>query len=375
MLKPVMRKPLGVGVLALVCFAPAAAAQAPATSPRGLPALPTGNAASRPSPYEDPAEEGAAPGAAVDSPQATARQLYEHILRGVVALETNGVPVAIGTVLSGDGRVLTALSGLGGADGADVRYADGTVVHAKVGRSDRASDLALLIPQSLKRTEGLVASAVNPLGLDLRAVLPAHGVHLGPAMAAVKGQVDAHARDGAALSQMFDVDLKGPSIAGAPLLDSTGGVVAVLVRACKGPSAEAAPAPEDTSGVWSHAVASPQPARQACRPVILGAPVSTIRSFLSQAPSAPWLGIRGEPELSGGVHGVRVVAVAPASPAEKASLKPTSDLIVAVDGHPLDTPEKLAEIIAKHSPGDTVKLLVLSSDQFRDVSVALRSAP
>jgi serine protease Do len=107
----------------------------------------------------------------------------------------------------------------------------------------------------------------------------------------------------------------------------------------------------------------------------LGAPVSTIRSFLSQAPSAPWLGIRGEPELSGGVHGVRVVAVAPASPAEKASLKPTSDLIVAVDGHPLDTPEKLAEIIAKHSPGDTVKLLVLNNDQFRDVSVALRSAP
>ena len=67
----------------------------------------------------------------------TPQQLYEHVLRGVVALERNGVPMAIGTVLSGDGRVLTALSGLAGADGADVRYADGTVVHAKVGRSDR----------------------------------------------------------------------------------------------------------------------------------------------------------------------------------------------------------------------------------------------
>ncbi len=359
MLYPVKRLWLGLGVLSLVCFGRGAAAQAPAPGP-----------ADTPSPTRP-----------------TAQQLYEHVLRSVVALERNGAPMAIGTVLSGDGRVLTALSGLAGGDGADVRYADGTVVHAKVGRSDRASDLALLVPQSLKWTEGLSASDLDPAGLELRAMLPAQGVRLGPALADLKGQVDAHTRDGAALSRMLEVDLKGPSVAGAPLLDSAGGVVGVLVRACKGAAPPIEPA--DASGSWYSKPADADPldktparpstasVRAACRPVVLGAPVSTIRSFLSQAPTtpAPWLGIRGEPELSGSVHGVRVLAVAPSSPAEKAALKPASDLIVAVDGHPLDTPEKLAEIIAKHVPGDTVKLLVLSREQFRDVSVSLRSAP
>jgi serine protease Do len=310
----------------------------------------------------------------------TPQQLYEHVMRGVVALERNGVPMAIGTVLSGDGRVLTALSGLGGADGADVRYADGTMVHAKVGRSDRTSDLALLVPASLKWTEGLSASETDPAGQELRVMLPAHGTHLGPAVAAVKGQVDAHAREGAALLRMLDVDIKGAPVAGAPLLDSTGGVVGVLVRACKG-APPAQPGPDETSGTW---YPTPAPvsaaARAACKSVVLGAPVSSIRTFLTHstgAPTtpAPWLGIRGEPEHVGGVTGVRVVAVAPSSPAEKASLKPTTDLIVAVDGHPIDTPEKLAELIGKHLPGDTVKLLVFAGEQFREVAVALKAAP
>jgi serine protease Do len=340
-----------------------------------------------PVPYAAAAQAAAPIGAAGQAadPARTPQQLYEHVLRGVVALERNGVPMAIGTVLSGDGRVLTALSGLAGADGADVRYADGTVVHAKVGRSDRASDLALLVPASLKWTEGLSASDADPAGQDLRAILPAHGTHLGPAVAAVKGQVDAHARDGAALLRMLDVDVKGLPVAGAPLLDSTGGVVGVLVRACKG-AAAAAPAPDAPPGTWYPTAPTGAPvspaAQAACKSVVLGAPVTAIRSFLTHAvaasaaqAAAPWLGIRGEPEHAGNVTGVRVVAVAPSSPAEKAALKPATDVIVAVDGHPIDTPEKLAELIARHAPGDTVKLLVFAAEQFREVAVALKAAP
>jgi serine protease Do len=419
MLHLVKRSLISAGIVGLVGIAPAAMAQAPSTSPwlpplplaltsgaGGSAAIPTGpSSAPAPSapgvaspqaadgagsgPYEEVSD---APGAAAaggavaepgsaDAPPMTPQQLYEHVLRGVVALERNGIPMAIGTVLSGDGRVLTALSGLGGADGADVRYADGTLVHAKVGRSDRTSDLALLIPASLKWTEGLSASDADPAGQELRAILPAHGTHLGPAVVAVKGQVDAHAREGAALLKMLDVDVKGQPVAGAPLLDSSGGVVGVLVRACKG-APPAQTGPDDSSGTW---YPTPAPvaaaARAACKSVVLGAPVTAIRSFLTHAVAAapatpaPWLGIRGEPEHAGNVTGVRVVAVAPSSPAEKASLKPTTDLIVAVDGRPIDTPEKLAELIGKHAPGDTVKLLVFAGEQFRDVAVALKAAP
>ena len=426
MLHLVKRSLIGAGIagiLGTVATASMAMAQAPATSP-WLPPLPVGAAsvtagaegvtapqgsghagsglAEASGPYEevsDPpggAPTGSPPGAAQPGapigaagqtdPAQTPQQLYEHVLRGVVALERNGVPMAIGTVLSGDGRVLTALSGLGGGDGADVRYADGTLVHAKVGRSDRTADLALLVPASLKWTEGLSASDADPAGQDLRVMLPAHGTHLGPAVAAVKGQVDAHARDGAALLKMLDVDVKGMPVAGAPLLDSTGGVVGVLVRACKG-AAPASSGPDEATGTWYPTPATPAPAaRAACKAVVLGAPVTAIRSFLTHAGSAPaspataapWLGIRGEPERAGGasnVSGVRVTAVAPSSPAEKAALKPTTDLIVAVDGHPIDTPEKLAELIGRHAPGDTVKLLVFAGEQFREVAVALRAAP
>jgi serine protease Do len=418
MLHLVKRSLIGPGIVGFVGFASTALAQAPSTSP-WLPPLPHGAdpvmgvASAQPvpgvadfqplgvtapqpasvatgaaraagpadasGPYEDVPT---GPVAQVGEPQLTPQQLYEHVLRGVVGLERNGVPMAIGTVLSGDGRVLTALSGLAGGDGADVRYSDGTLVHAKVGRSDRASDLALLVPASLKWTEGLSASDADPAGQELRAMLPAHGTHLGPAVAAVKGQVDAHARDGAALLRMLDVDLKGAPVAGAPLLDSTGGVVGVLVRACKGAASGPQTVPAEPTGTWYPAATPVAPiAQAACKSVVLGAPVSTIRSFLTLAASpapaapAPWLGIRGEPERGGSVHGVRVVAVAPSSPAEKAALKPATDIIVAVDGHSIDTPEKLADLIGKHAPGDSVKLLVFTGEQFRDVSVALRVAP
>jgi serine protease Do len=306
----------------------------------------------------------------------SARQLFEHVRRGVVALERNGVPLAIGTVLDGDGRILTSLSGLAGADTADVRYADGTLVRAKVGNGDKVTDLALVIPQTGRWTEGLSASEADPVGTPLRAMLPARGARLGPAQAGIKGRVDAHARDGEPVP-MLDVEVKGPLVAGAPLLDATGSVVAVLVRACKGPAAASDPMPW---AAWGAAQEAAKVAPAACTPVVLGAPVSAIRSFLAKTPATaiaptPWLGIRGEPVQAAAVHGVRVVAVAPSSPAQKAGLKADADVIVAADGRPIDSPDKLADEIGKHAPGETVKLLVFCEDRFREVVVTLRAAP
>ena len=358
--------------LALVGVASPALGQTSKTP--ALPSLPAQGAAAAP---------GAGQKDAPASAPTAAQQLYQHVTRGIVAIEHNGVPTAIGTVLGGDGRILTALSGLGGSESADVRYADGTTVHAKVGHSDRDSDLALLVPQAGRWTDGLSASDTDPAGAALRAMLPGRGseptpstkaTHLAPAEAGVKGRVDAHARDGAPLLQMLDVELKGPPIAGAPLLDATGGVVGVLVRACKGgPQAQA-------DSPWTGWGGAAQPAARtaACAPVVVGAPVTTIRSFLAKTPStaiAPvaWLGIRGDAQTEG-TRGVRLTAIAPQSPAEAGGLK-TTDVIVAVEGQPVDSPEALAAAIGRHAPGDTVKLLVLGGDKFREVTVTLRAAP
>ena len=362
------------GVGAVVLHAPDALAQGAAARAAALPQLPAQLRGQTGDPAQEP---GQGPGSAAPAPAAThvdasegvdVRKLYEHLRRGIVAVERNGMPVAIGTVLGGDGRILTSLSALGGADSVVVRYADGTAVHAKVGGSDTGLDLALLSPKVAKGADGLNASEADPTGTLLRAMLPAAGKGgFGPAVAGVKGFAEAHARDGQALLDLLDVDLKGAPIAGAPLLDANGGVVAVLVRACKGAATD-------------DPAAAAGPGANACVPVVLGAPVAALRSFLSRAPAAPagpapWLGIRGEPITSGSVRGVRVTAVAPSSPAEKAGLKPSTDVIVAVDGKPIETPEGLAEVIGKHAPGDSVKILVFGGDTFRESAVALRTAP
>jgi serine protease Do len=154
-------------------------------------------------------------------------------------------------------------------------------------------------------------------------------------------------------------------------------VVGVLVRACKGGADAQAESPW---AQWAPVPAAAAAKTAACNPVVLGAPVDAIRSFLSKTPAAaiapaPWLGIRGEAAEAGNSRGVRVLAVASQSPAEKAGLKANSDLIVAVDGQPVDSPEKLADAIGKHAPGDNVKLLVTDGASFRDANVVLRTAP
>jgi serine protease Do len=296
---------------------------------------------------------------------------FEQLRRGIVQVEQGGRPMAVGTVLSKDGRVLTSLSALGAIENPEIRYADNTVVKAKVGHKDKAWDLALLIPQTGKWLDGLMPTDADPTGVEIKAFLPKAG-KLTASGINLKGRTDARTKEGDPLRSVLDLDFKGiPGIPGAPLLDPNGKVVGVVVRACK----EGAPAPEKADA----GKASAQP----CSPITIGAPVAALRGFLMKTPNtavqpAPWLGLGGAPTESGNVKGIRVMGVAPGSPAEKAGLSSkgeTPDTIVAVDGQPVETPEQLAEVIAKRAIGQSVKLLVFSQGKFREAAVTLRAAP
>jgi len=351
----------------------ARAARFPLLAAVALAASPAHAGPLTPLPGTSPAEP-AAP-AAAPSPA-------ERLSRGIVTVELGGRVLAVGAVLSGDGdgRILTALSPLGASEVVDVRYADNSVVHAKIGHRDRGWDLALLVPQTGKWVDGLGASGANPAGEALQAPVALHPGRPVVVSARLRGLVDARAREGnGVLSSVLDVELQGatPTV-GAPLTDSTGGVVGVFIRACQ--STLPVVPPSTATGA---PVAPPPP--PPCIPLVVAAPVSALRDFLSHTPPTavtptPWLGINGVPDTESNTHGVRVVAVAPDSPAQKGGLKASedrtqADLIVAVDGQPVDTPEHLAEVIGRKSIGDRVKLLLILGGKFHEATVVLRASP
>ncbi|HEY2515738.1 MAG TPA: hypothetical protein VGI39_32940, partial [Polyangiaceae bacterium] len=107
-----------------------------------LPALPSGPAApATPAPASSAAPAaGQAGGADADAPGSDAPSALERVRRGIVLVERDGHLLGFGTVLGGDGRILTSLSALGQGDAAEIRYADGTTVHAKVAHKDAAWD-------------------------------------------------------------------------------------------------------------------------------------------------------------------------------------------------------------------------------------------
>jgi len=319
------------------------------------------------------------PGTAPDPAKAdSAPSPTERLSRGVVTVERDGHVLAVGAVLSGDGdgRILTALSPLGAGETADVRYADGSVAHARIGHRDVAWDLALLVPLSGKWVDGLAPSMTNPEGAMLQSPVATHPGRPVVVRAHVRQTTEAHAKDGTTtLSPVLDVELQSatPTL-GAPVTDMGVGVVGVFIRACQA-----------TLPMVPSRAGAPTPAAAPCIPIVVAAPISAIRDFLVHTPltavtPSPWLGIVGVPDAESNTHGVRVMAVAPESPAQKAGLKASpdrtqADLIVAVDGQPVDTPEHLAEIISRRAIGDHAKLLLLSAGKFHEAQVVLRAAP
>jgi S1-C subfamily serine protease len=72
--------------------------------------------------------------------------------------------------------------------------------------------------------------------------------------------------------------------------------------------------------------------------------------------------------------GALIQEVGAGSPAEKAGIKP-GDVITAVDGKPIHTPEDLIALIRGHHPGDTVQVTLVRDGAQQNVSVALTERP
>lgn len=291
----------------------------------------------------------------------------EKVQRGVVTIERAGTVLGIGSVLSNDGRILTALSPLGTGNDLDIKYADGTTAKVKVGHHDRTWDLALLVPQSGKWKEGLQASSKSAIRDDavsaaIKSFSVAKGNKLAAAPMVLKSLRSLLGADDKQIDNVIELGSRVvPTDLGSPILDEDGKVLGMLGRGC-------APSTEKD---------------KPCTPVAFGVPLTAIKSFLKNVPAtavapAPWLGIQGIPDASSVVKGVRVLTVHPDSPADGAKLKgdkSVGDLIVAVGGNPVTSPDTLADAIREFAIGDKVPLLVFSGGKYKTVNIQLKAAP
>lgn len=72
-------------------------------------------------------------------------------------------------------------------------------------------------------------------------------------------------------------------------------------------------------------------------------------------------------------QGAQVESVIEGMPAQ--DVLTVGDIIVGVDGQPVDTTNALIEAIAKHRPGDTVSLSIVRDGQHMDVQVGTKTSP
>ena len=321
-------------------------------------------------PKKEKADKGGAPAALdpKDAKEAKADPPEAKAAKGVVVISRAGVPVGLGTVLAGDGRIVSALSPLGSGNDLEARFADGSTSKVKLGHHDRAWDLALLVPQSGKWTDGLVASSTDPLRYDaeihsFQTALPGSKAPPAPMLVELSSRKALIGGDDTPLTDALELGTRiNPLNLGSPLVDETGKVIGVIGRGCMA-----------------------QEAGKPCIPVAFGVPVHAIKSFLKTVPAdavqpQPFLGIQGVKEQGDIAKGVRILSVAKGSPASLAKLhggdRAEGDTILAVGGEPVTSPEELANAIKKHAIGEKVALTVFGRDQlYKTVDVTLGSPP
>lgn len=284
----------------------------------------------------------------------------ERARQGVVVLERQGKPLALGAVLDGDGRILTALSPLATGNFLSARYHDGSVAPLKLVHSDRGWDLALLAPSAgadkpIKKTGLRAAKLASFVGLQGFALIaPPNTITAQPA--ALKLAPGMLGGDSKSLAEAYELGAR-PAYVGGPIVNSAGEVVALVARAC----------------VAGAAIG--------CVPAPYGAPVTALKQFLRSVPAeASWLGVEVVGDELKGVRGVRVSAIAQDSPAAAAGLRPGSsaaqaDLIVAVDGAPVASLVELNDAVRSRATGDSIELLLFGMGRYRHVSVKPRPGP
>jgi len=275
-----------------------------------------------------------------------------------------------GFLVSSDGYILTNNHVVADADKLTVTLLDKRVFKAKVVGRDPTTDIAVIkidgtgfptIPfgnDEQARVGEWVLAVGNPLGLDFTVtagIISAKGR---------SGQLRNLYASQYAIVDYIQTDAAiNPGNSGGPLVNSKGEVIGVNSAIASG------------TGYYSgYGFAIPISLAKTVmndliqygrvRRAILGVSISDMRPEDAQA--AGLKEIRGA-LVGGGTPGQ-------ASPAEQAGIEP-GDVIIAIDGTPVDRVAQLQRIIRLHKPGETVAVDVMRYGQKHEYKVKLAEAP
>ena len=270
-----------------------------------------------------------------------------------------------GVMVDASGLVVTNNHVIEGADQVKVSLADKREFEAEIVLKDARSDLAVLRIGD-KRERFTAIDLGDSDSLQVGDVVLALGNPFGVGQTVTHGIVSAVARTQVGITdyQFFiqtDAAIN-PGNSGGALVDLSGRLVGI------------------NTAIFSRSGGS--------QGIGFAIPVNMVRGVISSAQGGssvvrrPWLGAKLQavtPEIAEGLGlkrpaGALVASVTPKSPAARAGLK-TGDLVVAVDGQPVDDPNAFDYRFATKLLGGQVQLGIVRSGRESRLAVALESAP
>ena len=287
-----------------------------------------------------------------------------------------------GFIIDANGRILTNHHVISGSNQVEVTLPDQTKYKAEILVRDPQDDLALIQITPKKKLRFLnlgdsdklqvgqkVLAIGNPFGLDLTLTT---GV-----VSSLGRTISSGERGDQTLEGMIQTDAAiNSGNSGGPLLDSSGNVIGINT-AIYGPNGGNVGIGFALPINRAKAMLDDYQAGKSFRRARLGVVVVYVGGDLSEALDLPREG------------GLLVQEVAPGSPAEAAGIRGArqlvvignaqvgvgGDLIVAVEGKPVDRQDAISRALSRKRAGDTMDLTVFRNGRRLDLKVRLGAAP
>lgn len=243
------------------------------------------------------------------------------------AVQQQGMTVPLGAVavaVNDGSLVITTAGAVDTGDVVDLALPDGGTEQARVLLVDQRSGLAVLAHDTPSVSSFRVASSVQP-----GETVSFYGANRVTAVVAADGTID---------TSGLDVAAGGPLPEGTPVVNQKGELVALCSHSATGPLL-----------------------------VSLTALDALSRALAAGAANSVWVGVAFGNDAS---RGLVVEMLDPSGPAADAGVK-VGDLIVSADGTKVADTTQLGSVLAGHSPGDTVELVVQRDGSPLTIAVVL----